>query len=117
MSHRPYLSHTVWLLSRRFGTTVDAVLPANSGLNPQNPQIGQRTCILGTQPCPTDSRAVLLFPTPQTLRLSGVVLLSYFVNRGTAVITNVPDRSAYPGARQYVIWLSRPGAGHRSAPM
>ena len=108
---------TVWLLSRRFGTTVDAILAANPGLNPQNLQIGQRICIPGTQPGPTDSRAVLLSPTPQTLGLSGVVLLSYFVNRATGVITNVPDPSVYPSARQYVIWLRRPGAGYRSAPM
>lgn len=108
---------TVWQLSRRFGTTVDAILAANPGLDPQNLQIGQRICIPGAQPGPTDSRAVLLSATPQTLGLSGVVLLSYFINRATAVITNVPDPSVYPGARQYVAWLRRPDAGHRSARM
>ena len=108
---------TVWQLSRRFGTTVDTILAANPGLDPQNLQIGQRICIPGTQPGPTDSRAVLLSPTPQTVGLSGVVLLSYFVNRATAVITNVPDPSVYPDARLYVIWLRRPDAGYRSARM
>lgn len=29
----------------------------------------------------------------------------------------MPDPSVYPSARQYMIWLRRPGTGYRSAPM
>jgi len=45
---------TLFVLARRFGTTVDALLAANPGIDPQNLRIGQRICIPVAPPdtCP-----------------------------------------------------------------
>lgn len=43
---------TLWLIAQRYGTTVEALLRANPGINPQNLQIGQVICIPGTGPVP-----------------------------------------------------------------
>ncbi|NLM63896.1 MAG: LysM peptidoglycan-binding domain-containing protein [Firmicutes bacterium] len=47
---------TLYLLAQRFGTTVDALLRANPGIDPRNLQIGQVICIPvtvpGPPPCP-----------------------------------------------------------------
>ena len=43
---------TLYLLSQRFGVSVDAIIRANPGINPNNLQIGQRICIPGAVPPP-----------------------------------------------------------------
>lgn len=46
---------TFWLLAQRFNTTVEAIMHANPGVNPNNLQIGQVVCIPTTMPphaCP-----------------------------------------------------------------
>ncbi|HYH02550.1 MAG TPA: LysM peptidoglycan-binding domain-containing protein [Bacillota bacterium] len=47
---------TLFELARRFNTTVNAILAANPGLDPNSLRVGQRICIPGTTPppgCPT----------------------------------------------------------------
>ncbi|MFO7296212.1 MAG: LysM domain-containing protein, partial [Clostridia bacterium] len=44
----PYIiraGDTFFSLARRFGTTVDAIMAANPGVDPNRLQIGQRICI------------------------------------------------------------------------
>ncbi|WP_349670107.1 LysM domain-containing protein, partial [Lacrimispora sp.] len=36
---------TLWLISRRHYTTVEAIMAANPGINPGNLQVGQMICI------------------------------------------------------------------------
>lgn len=43
---------TLYLLSQRFGVSVQAIINANPGINPNNLQIGQRICIPGALPPP-----------------------------------------------------------------
>lgn len=51
---------TLYLLARRYNTTVAAIMAINPGINPNNLQIGQVICIPGTAPptrCPAGSFA------------------------------------------------------------
>lgn len=44
---------TLWKLSQQYGVSVEAILRANPGINPNNLQVGQRICIpTGTTPTP-----------------------------------------------------------------
>ena len=43
---------TLFLLSQRFGVSVQAIINANPGIDPNNLQIGQRICIPGALPPP-----------------------------------------------------------------
>jgi len=43
---------TLFILSQRFGVSVQAIINANPGINPNNLQIGQRICIPGALPPP-----------------------------------------------------------------
>ncbi|WP_367567565.1 LysM peptidoglycan-binding domain-containing protein [Lacrimispora sp.] len=63
---------TLWLLSQRFGTTVDAIMSANPGINPMNLFIGQVICIpyggiypLPPQPQPQPQPQPRLEPVPR----------------------------------------------------
>lgn len=53
---RPYIirqGDTLYGLARRFGTTVEGIVQANTGIDPNNLQIGQRVCIpVSTPVCP-----------------------------------------------------------------
>jgi len=46
---------TLYALSQRFGTTIQAILALNPGLDPNSLQVGRRICIPAQQfpPCPT----------------------------------------------------------------
>jgi peptidoglycan endopeptidase LytF len=43
---------TFFALSQRFNVSLDAILAANPGVDPQNLQIGQTVCIPGAPPSP-----------------------------------------------------------------
>jgi LysM repeat protein len=44
---------TFYQLARRYGTTTEAIMAANPGVDPRRLQIGQRVCIPGRAPTPT----------------------------------------------------------------
>ncbi|TCL70976.1 LysM domain-containing protein [Hydrogenispora ethanolica] len=53
---------TLYLLAQKYRTTVDAILRANPGINPNALQIGQSLCIPGSAPtsCPTGTSAYIV---------------------------------------------------------
>ncbi len=56
---------TIFTLAQRFNTTVDAIIAANPGINPNNLQVGQRICIPGATPpgqCPSGTFAYIIRP-------------------------------------------------------
>lgn len=70
---------TLFLLSQRFGVSVNAIIAANPGINPNNLQIGQVICIPSPTPttmaCPTLSRGST---GPDVTRLQTLLLSNGF---------------------------------------
>ncbi len=53
---------TLYALAQRFGTTVDAILAANPGLDPMRLRIGQQICVPGATgaPCPAGTTPYII---------------------------------------------------------
>jgi peptidoglycan endopeptidase LytF len=101
---------TLFALARRFGTTVQAIIDANPGIDPNSLRVGQIICIPRAQPeppgeCPTGTR-------PYTVR-TGDTLFA-LANRFNTTVEAITD--ANPGIDPnnlqigQVICIPRPGA-------
>ena len=67
---------TYFLLAQRFGTTVEALIAANPGVDPNNLQVGQVICILylvqcrvRVEPSTQSAQVIRSFPSPKDLVL------------------------------------------------
>lgn len=64
-AYRVQAGDTFWLLAQRFNTTVEAIMAANPGVDPNNLQIGQVICIPTGPPsrvCPPGTQPYTIKP-------------------------------------------------------
>jgi LysM repeat protein len=103
---------TLFSIARRFNTTVEAILRANPGLDPNQLMIGQQICIPGPVPPPPPP------PGPVTIRLNpsaevptarGTVVLDPTTQTIIVRLRGVPDDPAEVdvGADVYRVWVRR----------
>lgn len=99
---------TFYSLARRFNVTVNDIIAANPGVDPENLQIGQVICIPGIPPF-TRPTCRVLNPTDLVPASKSFIFIEPDTNSVLAGVTNVPDPSELPDGEIYKIWVRRRG--------
>ncbi|MDD2202081.1 MAG: LysM domain-containing protein [Firmicutes bacterium] len=113
---------TYYLIALRYGTSVDALIRANPGVDPNRLQVGQRICVPVVAPPPVTPRTctVALSPRISTVPSAGGVLWLRTDQFGTAQVlvagVNLPDPSTIGVDTTYRAVFSWPG-GTVSVPL
>jgi len=103
---------TLFSIARRFNTTVEAILRANPGLDPNRLVIGQQICIPGPvapPPPPPGPVTIRLNPSAEVPTARGTVVLDPTTQTVTVRLRGVPDDPAEVdvGADVYRVWVRR----------
>ncbi len=111
---------TLYVLARRYNTTVDAILQYNPGIDPERLRVGQVICIPTEEepePPVTGKRCLVLNPGTDTPDADAVVLLDYNDNSVLGVLDDVPAPEEVNDATQYVLWVRATDGSYISEPM
>lgn len=93
---------TLFALAQKFGTTVQAILAVNPGLDPKRLIPGQRICI----PVLPPRRCIVMVPTDLAPEAEGVLFLDYEKNVVLAAASELPDPADF-GQETYKLWLRK----------
>ncbi len=93
---------TLFELAQRFGTTVEAIIAANPGIDPTRLIPGQRICI--PVPSPPIRRCIVMMPTDLAPNADGVLFLDQTDNVALGAASNIPDPTVF-NQEVYKLWL------------
>lgn len=94
---------TLFALAQRFGLTVQEILRANPGIDPDRLAIGQEICI--PTGVPAIRRCLLMNPTDIAPNVQAVAFLNQV--RPLVMVTNVPRPEQLPGGEVYKVYVGR----------